>query len=97
MDLNEAVIVSGCGTPIGNFMGALKDISARELAIIAGKEAIEKTSIPADNIDEICMGQVYSAMQGSLPARQVLVRIGLPYRGAVVSVNQNCAASMRTL
>lgn len=97
MKLNEVVIVSACRTPIGKFMGSLKDISARELAITAGKAAIERAGISAEIIDEISMGQLYTAMQGSLPARQVGIRIGLPYRSSAVSVNQNCSSSMRAL
>lgn len=97
MNFNEVVIVSACRTPIGKFMGSLKDISARELAITAGKAAIERAGISAEIIDEISMGQLYTAMQGSLPARQVGIRIGLPYRSSAVSVNQNCSSSMRAL
>ena len=43
------------------------------------------------------MGQLYTAMQGSLPARQVSMRIGLPASSNAVSLNQNCASGMRAL
>lgn len=95
--MTEVVIVGACRTAIGNFMGALKDVSARELAIIAGKEAIRRSGVNADKIDEICVGQLYTAMQGSLPARQIAMRIGLPVSSNAVSVNQNCASGMRAL
>jgi len=97
VSLNEVVIVSACRTPIGKFMGALKDVSARELAMTAGKAAIERAGISPDIVDEIAMGQLYTGMQGSLPARQVGIRIGLPSRSGAVSVNQNCASGMRAL
>lgn len=97
MNLKEVVIVSACRTPIGDFMGSLKDVPARELAMTAGKEAIERAGISPDILDEICMGQVYGAMQGSLPARQVSMRIGLPQRSSACVVNQNCASGMRAL
>lgn len=97
MSLNEVVIVSACRTPIGKFMGAFKDISARELALTAGKAAIERAGIAPDAVDEIVMGQLYTGMQGSLPARQVGMRLGLPARSGAVSVNQNCASGMRAL
>ncbi len=48
-------------------------------------------------VDEIVMGQLYTGMQGSLPARQVGMRIGLPHRSSAVSVNQNCASGMRAM
>ncbi len=95
--MKEVVIVSACRTPIGKFNGALGSVSARDLAILAGKEAIQRAGIDAALVDEIAMGQLYTAMQGSLPARQVSMRIGLPARSNAVSVNQNCASGMRAL
>lgn len=95
--LKEVVVVSACRTAIGKFMGTLANTSARELAITVGKAAIERAGITPDIVDEIVMGQLYTAMQGSLPARQVSMRIGLPYRSAAVSVNQNCASGMRAM
>ncbi|MBL8253322.1 MAG: thiolase family protein [Candidatus Competibacter sp.] len=93
----EVVIVGAARTAIGKFMGTLKDVPARELAITAAKAAIERSGVPADQIDEICMGQLYGGMQGSLPARQVSMRVGLPHRSSAVSVNQNCTSGMRAL
>ncbi len=97
MGLHDVVLVSVCRTAIGDFMGGLKDVPAKDLAITAGKGAIERAGINADIVDEICMGQLYTAMQGSLPARQVGMRIGLPHRSSAVSVNQNCTSAMRAL
>lgn len=97
MKTNEVVIVSACRTAIGKFMGGLKSISARELAITVGKAAVERAGISPEIVDEICMGQLYTGMQGSLPARQVGMRIGLPHRSGAVSVNQNCTSGMRAL
>jgi len=95
--LQDVVIVSACRTAIGKFMGSLKDVSAVELAITAGKGAIDRAGIPADIIDEIVMGEVFPHMQGSLPARQVGMALGLPVRSGACNVNQNCASGMRAL
>ncbi len=97
MDLNEVVIVSACRTAIGKFMGSLKDISAKQLAIAAGQAAIARAGIPADIIDELTMGEVYPHMQGSLPSRQVAMALGLPVSSNACNVNQNCASGMRAL
>lgn len=97
MEIKDVVIVSLCRTAIGDFLGSLKDVPARELAITAAKEAIQRSGIPADSIDELVMGQLYTGMQGSLPARQVAMRVGLPHRSTAVSVNQNCSSAMRAL
>ena len=97
MQPRDVVIVSACRTAIGKFQGQFKDVSARELAITAGKEAIRRAGIDINTIDEIVMGECYTAMQGSLPARQVSMRIGLPIESSAVTVNQNCASGMRAL
>lgn len=97
MQTKDVVIVSACRTAIGKFRGQFKDVSARELAITAGKEAIRRAGIDINTIDEIVMGECYLGMQGSLPARQVSMRIGLPVESSAVTVNQNCASGMRAL
>ena len=97
MQLKDVVIVSACRTPIGKMSGQFKDVSARDLAITAGTEAIKRAGIDAKLIDEIVMGEVLAGMQGSLPAMQVASRIGLDARIGGVTVNQNCASGMRAL
>jgi acetyl-CoA C-acetyltransferase len=97
VQIKDVVIVSAVRTAIGKFMGGLKDIQARDLALVAGRAAIERSGVPAGDIDEIVMGELYTAMQGSLPARQVGMRLGLPETSGALSVNQNCASGMRAL
>lgn len=97
METKDVVIVSLCRTPIARFMGSLKDVSVKDLAITAGKGAIERAGIPADSIDELVLGQIYPHFQGSLPSRQVAMALGLPIRSNACNVNQNCASGMRAL
>lgn len=94
---NEVVMVSACRTAIGKFFGSLQNVSARELALTVGQEAINRAGITADIIDELCMGQVFPHGGGSLPSRQVSIRLGLPVRSGAVNVNQNCTSAMRAL
>lgn len=95
--MEEVVIVSACRTAIGKFQGSLKDVPSRVLAVTAASEAVRRAGVSADVIDEIVMAQCLPAMQGSLPARQVGLEVGLPHRSAAVSVNQNCASGMRAM
>jgi acetyl-CoA C-acetyltransferase len=95
--VNEVVIAGACRTPIGKFQGSLKDFQAIELGAIVAQEAIRRAGISADTVEEIVMGEVYPHMQGSLPARQVAMKAGLPHSSAAVNVNQNCASGMRAL
>ncbi len=93
--MNEVVVVGACRTAIGKFLGSLKDVPAKTLAITAGKEAIKRAGVDPSTIDEIVMGQVYQHMQDSLPARAIGLACGLPHRSAAMVVNQNCASAMR--
>jgi len=95
--IQDVVIVSACRTPIGKFQGSLKDIQAVDLAVHTAEEAINRANINPDIIDEIVMGEVYPHMQGSLPARQVGMRLGLSVSSNACNVNQNCASGMRAL
>jgi acetyl-CoA C-acetyltransferase len=95
--MNEVVIVSACRTAIGKFLGNYKDVSAKELAVTVGKEAIKRAGIPAESIDEIVMGQVYQHMQKSLPARIVALECGMSFESNACVVNQNCTSAMRAL
>lgn len=97
METKDVVIVSGCRTAIGKFMGQFKNVQARDLALTAGAEAIKRSGIPADKFDNMVMGECFLGMQGSLPARQVSMRLGLPVTSNACSVNQNCASGMRAL
>ena len=97
METKNVVIVSACRTAIGKYLGQFKTVTARELATTAAKEAIRRAGLDSKEVDEIVMGEVFTAMQGSLPARQISMRIGMDVRSNAVSVNQNCASGMRAL
>lgn len=95
--MNEVVIVSGCRTAIGKFLGGFKDVSAKQLGVAVAAEAIKRAGIPANIIDEIVVGQVYGHMQGSMVSRQIAMAVGLPIESNACAVNQNCTSGMRAL
>lgn len=95
--MNEVVMVGGCRTAIGKFLGGLKDVSAKELGITVAKEAIKRSGVDASTIDEIVVGQVYGHMQGSMVSRQIALAVGLPIESNACAVNQNCTSGMRAL
>lgn len=96
-EIPDVVIVSACRTPIGKFMGSLKDVKAVDLAKIVAVEAVKRAGINPEILEEIVMGEVYPHMQGSLPARQVGLAAGMPVTSNACNVNQNCASGMRAL
>ena len=95
--MREVVIVSGMRTPIGDFLGALKDFSAVQLGTIALKAAIEKAGIDPALIEEVATGHVYQAGCKGNPSRQVGIYAGCPVETVCVTVNQQCPSGMRAL
>ena len=62
--MHKAVIVSAARTPIGRFLGGLKDLSAPQLGAIAIRAAIERSGIDSSAIDETYMGHVIQVASG---------------------------------
>ncbi|MCX5901768.1 MAG: thiolase family protein [Proteobacteria bacterium] len=95
--MNEVVIVSACRTPIGDFLGSLKDIHPRELGRIVGAEAMQRAGIKPDQVDELVCGNVIQAGVGGNISRQIQAALGIPWSAPACTVNQLCASSMRAL
>jgi len=93
--MREVVIVSGVRTPIGDFLGSLKDFTAVQLGTIALKAAIERAGITPDQIEEVATGHVYQAGCKGNPSRQVTIHAGCPVETVSVTINQQCPSSMR--
>ena len=68
---DRVAVVSAVRTAIGGFGGTLKDIEATELGSIVVGEALNRCKVQGPEIDEVIMGQVYTAGQGPNPARIV--------------------------
>ena len=92
---NSVVIASACRTPIGDLLGALKDVHPRELGRIAGADALKRAGIAASQVDELVCGNVIQAGVGGNIARQIQAALGIPWRAPACTVNQLCASSMR--
>ena len=76
--MREAVIVSACLTAIGDFAGSLSTIPATELGGLVINQAVARAGIAKENVDEVIMGCVLPHGLGKNPARQAMVKAGLP-------------------
>src|SRR5947209_7841657 len=76
--LEDAVIISACRTPVGKFQGGLADLSAPELGALVVREAVKRAKLDAKQIDECIMGLVVAAGLGQNPARQAARKGALP-------------------
>lgn len=97
MASNESVIVAGVRTPMGAFMGALSSVPATQLGATCVKALVERTGVPADQVDEVIMGTCIAAGQGMNPARQVTIFGGLTPKTHALTVNEACASGMRAV
>jgi acetyl-CoA C-acetyltransferase len=95
--MREVVIVSACRTAIGDFGGALASISATDLGAHVIKEAIERAGIKNENVDEVIMGCVLPHGLGQNPARQTMVRAGLPWEVGAITVNKVCGSGLKAV
>lgn len=96
-DIREAVIISAARTPVGKFLGSLKDFSATDLGAIAVRESVKRAGVKPEEIDEVIMGCVIQAGLGQNPARQAALRGGLPPTVAAVTVNKVCGSGLKAV
>ena len=93
----KVVIASAVRTPIGAFGGAFKDVSAVDLGATAIREALERAGVPADQVDEVIMGNVLQAGLGQGPARQASIKAGVPAAVPAFTVNKICGSGLKAV
>ena len=76
--MKDVVIVSACRTAIGKYGGAFKDVPAVDLGAVVIEEAIKRAGIAKDAVDEVVMGNVLQSGLGQNPARQAMIKAGMP-------------------
>ncbi|MCB2188468.1 MAG: acetyl-CoA C-acetyltransferase [Deltaproteobacteria bacterium] len=95
--MREVVIVSACRTPVGSFQGVLSSLSALDLGRIAMLEAIRRAGLTGGEVDEVIMGNVLPAGLGQNPARQAMLRAGLPFEVGALTVNKVCGSGLKAV
>lgn len=96
-EIEEAVIISAARTPVGKFMGSLKNFSATDLGAIAVRESVRRAGVNPDEVDEVIMGCVIQAGLGQNPARQAALKGGLPVTVSAVTVNKVCGSGLKSV
>ena len=95
--MREVVIVSAARTPIGSFGGSLMGLSAVDLGVVAGKEAIKRAGITPDQIDEVLIGNIINAGTGQSIARQIAVHSGIPVEVPCSIINILCGSGLKSV
>jgi acetyl-CoA C-acetyltransferase len=95
--MNEVVISSAVRTPIGSFQGTLASLSASDLGAIAVREAVARAGARPEQIDRVYLGNVLSAAMGQAPARQAVIKAGLPVSVEAVTLNKVCGSGLQAV
>lgn len=94
MALRKVVIAGACRTAIGKFGGTLKDIPAADLGTVVIKEALRRSGVKPEQVDEVYMGNVIQAGNGQNPARQAAVNAGIPVEVPATTINVLCGSGL---
>lgn len=93
----EVVVVAAGRTAIGKFGGALAKISAPELGARVIQGLLEKTGVKGEQISEVILGQVLTAGSGQNPARQSVIKSGLPQSVPAMTINKVCGSGLKAV
>ncbi|RCS59464.1 acetyl-CoA C-acetyltransferase [Parvibium lacunae] len=95
--MTEVVIVAAQRTAVGKFGGSLAKLSAPELGAIVVKALLEKTGVAGEQVSEVIMGQVLAAGAGQNPARQTVLKAGLPKEVPGLTINAVCGSGLKAV
>ncbi len=94
---NKVVITSASRTAVGSLGKSLKNVPAELLGSTVISEAVRKSNLKENEVDEVIMGQVLTGGAGQNPARQAAMKSGIPKEKPAFIVNQVCGSGLRSI
>src|SRR3954465_13699071 len=89
----DVFILGGARTPMAEYAGKLKDVSALELGAIASRAAMERTGVKPQDVDHVVFGNVLQTSSDAVyGARHVGLKAGLPVDVPALTVNRLCGS-----
>jgi acetyl-CoA C-acetyltransferase len=95
--MEDIVIVAAARTAVGKFGGTLAKTPAPELGAAVIKALLERSGVAADQIGEVILGQVLQAGAGQNPARQSVIKSGLPQSVPAMTINAVCGSGLKAV
>lgn len=95
--LQDVVIVAARRTAVGNFAGSLAKVTAPELGAAVIKALLEDSGVKPEQVGQVILGQVLTAGAGQNPARQALLKAGLPIEVPATTLNVVCGSGLRAV
>jgi acetyl-CoA acetyltransferase family protein len=94
--MRDVFIVGGARTPMAEYVGALKDVSALELGAIAARGALQKSGCSPDSVDDVVFGNVLqTSADAHYGARHVALKAGIPIDVPALTVNRLCGSGLQ--
>src|SRR6218665_2043487 len=93
----DIVIVAAARTAIGKFGGTLAKTPAVDLGAAVVKDLLRRSGLSGDQIDEVILGQVLQAGCGQNPARQTVIKSGLPNTVPAMTINKVCGSGLKAV
>ena len=95
--MRQVIVISAKRSPIGNFGGVFKDISAVQLGVNTLQSMLKETGLKPELIDEVIIGNVCGAGLGQNVARQIAIHSGIPDTVPAYTVNKVCGSGMKAV
>jgi acetyl-CoA C-acetyltransferase len=95
--MTDIVIVAATRTAVGKFGGSLAKVPAPELGAAVIADLLKRTGVAGDQIGEVILGQVLQAGAGQNPARQAVVKSGLPQGVPALTINAVCGSGLKAV
>ncbi|MEY3954020.1 MAG: hypothetical protein RLZZ397_900 [Pseudomonadota bacterium] len=95
--MEEIVIVAAARTAVGKFGGSLAKVPAPELGAVVIKDLLRRTGVKPEQVGEVIMGQVLAAGVGQNPARQAVLKAGLPKEVPGLTINAVCGSGLKAV
>ncbi|CAN0621278.1 putative acyltransferase [Burkholderia multivorans] len=95
--MTDVVIVSAARTAVGKFGGSLAKIAAPELGAAVIRAVLERGGVKPEQVSEVILGQVLAAGSGQNPARQSLIKAGLPSGVPGMTINKVCGSGLKSV
>src|SRR2546422_10099891 len=94
----DVFILGGKRTPMGEYVGALKDISAIDLGALAARAAIDATQVSPEDIDHTIIGNALQTSGDAIyGARHVALKAGVPFERPALTVNRLCGSGIQAI
>jgi acetyl-CoA C-acetyltransferase len=95
--MDTVVILEGARTPIGKFLGSFADTTTVELGTMAAVEALRRSNVEPDQVDQTIIGHARQAGNGPNTGRQVSIKTGVPKEVSAYNVNIACGSGMKAV